>query len=195
MACRRAHGATGGATQEGPFAWSRGALSRPHGARGRGSGRRPAASLGAQVGGRSTRRGAHHARRRSRAPSSPAANHVERRPSRDCETHAPRLATTWSAAKTAVAGPGESKKARRALEAGSQSPAAARDSARQQERRLAWRGVMAGRCLHGRAPFRWLMAASHAPCRSKYLARFVPVRRGVWGELDWEIHSEASKDP
>ena len=62
---------------------------------------------------------------------------------------------------------GESKKARRALEAGSQSPAAARDSARQQERRLAWRGVMAGGCLHGRAPFRWLMAASHAPC-TKY---------------------------
>jgi hypothetical protein len=39
VACRRAHGATGGATQEGPFAGSRGALSRPHGARGRGSGR------------------------------------------------------------------------------------------------------------------------------------------------------------
>ena len=41
MACRRAHGATGGATQEEPFARPRGALSRPHGARGRESGRRP----------------------------------------------------------------------------------------------------------------------------------------------------------
>ena len=39
VACRRAHGATGGATQEEPFARPRGALSRPHGARGRGSGR------------------------------------------------------------------------------------------------------------------------------------------------------------
>ena len=41
VACRRAHGATGGATQEEPFARPRGALSRPHGARGRESGRRP----------------------------------------------------------------------------------------------------------------------------------------------------------
>ena len=41
VACRRAHGATGGAAQEEPFARPRGSLSRPHGARSRGSGHRP----------------------------------------------------------------------------------------------------------------------------------------------------------